>query len=240
MATHFVILSSFNRPRLVRLAIRSVLCQTVRDWRLVVADDGSDARTLGSIKAEISGDHRCLVLSSAPDGSVRRRDGARRATLMINTALRLVEGEIIHYLCDDDIFHRERLEVFDSLFSNKAVEVGYGRLGHLDVSGRTIGGPEFPQSVADPRSMIDHCQFAHRASVMGGMPSWPIPADGFYAIDSLFLTELAKHHTFSGIDRTVAFKRFHPHNMLFGTKDRTTSRREEGPLRMALRRLLGR
>ncbi len=40
-----IVTATYNRPASLRLAIRSALLQTLRDWRLIVIGDACDDRT---------------------------------------------------------------------------------------------------------------------------------------------------------------------------------------------------
>lgn len=49
MPRHSVILGSYNRPKLIRLALDSVFAQTVQDFEVIITDDGSNEETLSAI-----------------------------------------------------------------------------------------------------------------------------------------------------------------------------------------------
>jgi len=63
MAKVFLGVPTFNRPRLVRQAVRSVLSQQGADLELLVSDDASDARSAKVVAAFVDGlkDHRASL-----------------------------------------------------------------------------------------------------------------------------------------------------------------------------------
>src|ERR1017187_1940494 len=99
-----VIMTSYNRPRLLRDAIDSMLDQTYEDFELIVADDGSSPATLASINNYT--DPRIVKLFLGR----RELDGARYCH-SINAALDVATGDLISYLTDDDFYLPRRLEV---------------------------------------------------------------------------------------------------------------------------------
>lgn len=120
-----VILSSYNRPQLVRQAIRSVLDQTLSNLELIIADDGSNEDTLQAIYFECSTDERVVLQLH----HVRERSGMiMRYAQRINQALNKATGETISYLPDDDLFFPERLAGLSAfLDSHPKVFTVYGR-----------------------------------------------------------------------------------------------------------------
>jgi glycosyltransferase involved in cell wall biosynthesis len=146
-----VLLTVYNRPRLAHDAIRSVLQQDCRHWRLYILDDGCNADTrraiqfavhggnTGAIWRRMWGDENGTAIELA-GGSVvwwkgRERTMEERKSSIsysrsINIAFNLLtRGErFVTYLCDDDYFYpesvRKRREV---LVQHPDLHVVYGR-----------------------------------------------------------------------------------------------------------------
>lgn len=223
---HSVILGSYNRPKLVRRAIRSVFAQTFPDWQLIVADDGSDAKTLQAIQEEIKDDSRAFLNPCRePISDVYRTDCSSRACRRINDALKLVRGQMIHYLADDDWYVPARFDVFNRLFGNPKVMCGYGRLMIVDGNGNSAGQLYPPSPCHQPLYHLDHNQVAHRTETLATVGDWPTKEIGDYALEGHFFNILAKHWPFVGRDEVVAYKVFHPLNMQ-KTREHSTKERE--------------
>ena len=222
--THSVILGSYNRPKMVARAIRSVLAQSVPRFQLIVTDDGSNEETLDSIRTSFASDPRCLLLTQkhVPDDA-QRVDCANRAVQRINDAIPHVRGDIVHYLPDDDFYNESRFEVFDAIFSNPEVSAGYGRLIYVNAEGIPLGPTRYADGVADPLGVLDQNQVAHRREVFERIPKWADAVD--WASEGHFFRAVSRIWKFHGLDRVVAFKTEHDLCMS-RTKARSTGQRE--------------
>jgi len=84
-----ILIPTFNRPKLLLRALKSLQAQLYRDWEALVVDDGDDA---GLEAALTLGDPRVRGMHNRGRGQVQAR----------NTALEAAKGEIIALLDDDD------------------------------------------------------------------------------------------------------------------------------------------
>lgn len=225
---HTVIMTSFNRPKLVRTAISSVLGQTTGDLQFLITDDGSNDETISSINNAIKNDNRCTLLTR--ERVVETEDKARpncmgRAAENINKALDLVTGDIVHYLCDDDWYHPKRFETFESLMTKSEVLVAYGRLVYMIDELTPISQERYFEEVKDPLGVLDLNQVIHKSSMLKQVPKW-IDDPGFASDGYFFRGLMNTAKRFYGIDKVVAYKRFHKYNMQH-TMRNTTGKREE-------------
>lgn len=228
---HTVILGSFNRPKMVRDAIRSVKAQTRDDWQLIITDDGSNKETMRAIGAEISGDPRCEVIRySGPSPQEGTRWGAQvRAIERINDALPHVRGELVHYLPDDDFYEPSRFEAFEAAFKDPRVNMVYGRLrwAHADGRPQHVSRDIFPgEPVTDPIGLLDHTQVVHRSMCLDVVNAWQT-TDINYDSDGRFFKKLinAGFGPIRPMDKLVSYHREHGLNMIV-IKDAITSKRE--------------
>jgi glycosyltransferase involved in cell wall biosynthesis len=94
-----IIIPTYNRSRLVVEAVTSVLCQTVKDLEVIVADDGSTDDTRSRI--ESIDDKRVRYFYKANGGvSTARNLGLEKAT-----------GDYVCFLDSDDLWPENFLEV---------------------------------------------------------------------------------------------------------------------------------
>jgi glycosyltransferase involved in cell wall biosynthesis len=93
-----VIMSMRNCAPTVGAAVRSVLMQTLRDWELIVIDDGSSDRS-GAIVEGFHDERIRLIRESVSAGLAAR----------LNQAIALAKGEFIARMDADDICFPERL-----------------------------------------------------------------------------------------------------------------------------------
>lgn len=93
-----VIIPTYNRAPLLQCALDSVLCQSYRDWEVLVCDDGSADETAASLGSAVF-PVRYLRLDHT--GSLGRTR---------NSGIQNSRGEFIAFLDDDDFWHPFKLE----------------------------------------------------------------------------------------------------------------------------------
>ena len=112
-----VLISTYNRPDYLKVAIQSVVDQTLGDWELLVMNDGGV--DVGSVVAAFN-DQRIRYF---PD------DVNRKLPYRFNFGLNAARGKYIAYLGDDDLFYPNHLRVLsDALDENPGVGVVYSDL----------------------------------------------------------------------------------------------------------------
>jgi glycosyltransferase involved in cell wall biosynthesis len=94
-----VILPTYNRLRFLKPAVESVLQQSLGDWELIVADDGSSDDTRTYLKSLIS--ERVRVVWLAHSGNPSR---------VRNAALAKARGEYLAFLDSDDVWAPDKLQ----------------------------------------------------------------------------------------------------------------------------------
>ena len=108
MTTIAVILLSYNRPRMLCEALGTVTgCD-----QLIVTDDGSDF----DVRALVMGCVPAAQFVTMPPMTVGERLVTPRLGSLINSALLLVECDVVTYLCDDDLFHPHWLPAVRAFF----------------------------------------------------------------------------------------------------------------------------
>jgi len=96
-----VILPTFNRLKYLRPAVESVFAQTLVDWELIIADDGSDAETRSYLEGLVDPPRvRVIWLPHSGNYSAVR-----------NAALRAARGEYVAFLDSDDVWLPQKLEL---------------------------------------------------------------------------------------------------------------------------------
>lgn len=126
-----IIMPTFNRLAWLRAAIQSVRDQTLEDWELIVADDGSDEPTRGYLHAlRADSGHRVRVLFLTHRGN---------PPVARNTALSEARGEYVAFLDSDDVWLPRKLEMqIASLGEHPAREWSYTRSVLVDGSGQPL------------------------------------------------------------------------------------------------------
>ena len=107
-----VILPTFNRRALLPAAIRSVLGQTFRDWRLFVVNDGGE---------DVSD-----VVAGFGDPRIECHDRPHLGkAAALNYGLGLVRSKYVAYMDDDDLVYPDHLAGLVSLAEEKKAEFVY-------------------------------------------------------------------------------------------------------------------
>jgi glycosyltransferase involved in cell wall biosynthesis len=121
-----VIMTTYERPKLLKRAVKSVLNQTFEDWELIIIDDYSKDRT-----------QRICERFAKKDGRIRyiRRDSNfGQHTRPKNEATRAARADLIAYLDDDNTYRRDHLQVLWKYLKDN--DVVYGDRWLIDETGR--------------------------------------------------------------------------------------------------------
>jgi glycosyltransferase involved in cell wall biosynthesis len=123
-----VIMPTFNRLEFLRPAIQSVFAQTLADWELIIADDGSAAETRAYL--ESLDDPRVKVIWLGHSG---------RPSAVSNIALREARGDYIAFLDSDDLWLPGKLAMqVESLRNHSERGWSYTRFAVVDSSGNPL------------------------------------------------------------------------------------------------------
>lgn len=113
-----VIIISYNRPRMLKEAVDSVLGQTHKDLRAIIYDDGSDSFDIEDFVGQYDDDRLALVTSPKLTPEQRVEKGTTRWADNINSILEMIpREEYVAYLCDDDLMHPKWLETVNHRFT---------------------------------------------------------------------------------------------------------------------------
>jgi glycosyltransferase involved in cell wall biosynthesis len=129
-----IILPTFGRLNYLRLAVASVFRQTLEDWELIIADDGSDEETRAYLRT-LEGDSRTKLMWLTHTGI---------PAIVRNAALREAQGEYVAFLDSDDLWAPEKLSrQVRTLRSRPACRWCYTAVSHIDGSGQPLAEPVF-------------------------------------------------------------------------------------------------
>jgi len=126
-----IVLPTFNRPQLLRLALDSVAAQTLRDFELIIADDGSDEPMRAWLR----------TLVTPPD--IRLLELPHSGTLAVvrNAALAAARGEYVAFLDSDDLWSPDKLaRQVQQLRSGAPGDWSYTNFTCIDADGERLLG----------------------------------------------------------------------------------------------------
>jgi glycosyltransferase involved in cell wall biosynthesis len=129
-----IILPTFGRLQYLRPAVDSVQCQSLQDWELIIADDGSDEATRAYLRT-LAADSRIEVVWLAHTGI---------PAIVRNAALRAARGAYVAFLDSDDLWLPEKLaRQLEALRSRATCHWSYTAVSHIDGLGQTLAEPVF-------------------------------------------------------------------------------------------------
>lgn len=102
-----VVIPTYNRAKLLKKAIQSVIDQTISDWELIVVDNGSTDNTK-IVVLEFNDKRIQYFFQEENDRSAARNRGVLEAI-----------GEYICFLDDDDYYLKNHLNVFYNFFAGR-------------------------------------------------------------------------------------------------------------------------
>jgi len=121
-----IVTPTYNRAGFIGDAVRSVLCQSMPDWELLIVDDGSEDNTR-EVLAEYETDPRIHYFYQPNQGQSIAR----------NNALEKVRGDFVGFLDSDDLWCADKLERQLALFeSHPEVHIVHGDESIINEEGR--------------------------------------------------------------------------------------------------------
>lgn len=117
-----VITLTFNHEKYMDECIQSVLNQTIKEWEMIIIDDGSADRTSTIIQQY--DDPRIIYIR-------KEHRGINFLGENYNEALRISKGEFILILEGDDYIPPNRIEVQLPAFKDRDVVLSHGKYGYV-------------------------------------------------------------------------------------------------------------
>lgn len=113
-----VVLTTFNRAKLLRRAIKSVLKQSFKNWELIIVDDGSTDETCQVVFRFMKKIEKIKYLKQKNLGHC----------LAKNTGIQISQGKYLTFLDSDDEYQKDHLKKrVDYLRKNKKIDLIHGK-----------------------------------------------------------------------------------------------------------------
>lgn len=104
-----VVLSYWNRPRMVRNALQSLQENTYQNWQLAFCDDCSEFPGEATVCEMFSPEQIARTVFYNSNDREKRTRGVSTYGKMVNQAIRNSDADICVFLCDDDALQRDYL-----------------------------------------------------------------------------------------------------------------------------------
>lgn len=219
-----VLLTTYNRPKLLKLSLGSVLDQTFQDFEVILLDDNSDDQDQIEYIKSLWNHPKVVVVKSNVQKS--ERPNTTRYATMINEGLKLAKGEYISYLCDDDVFAPTKLEkMVKMLDENPGINVVYGSQDTVRLTEipEKFNPDHYPLEVkahrqshgmmAEASCMVDHSSVMHRRKIYEELGGWLDAPEHWGEGDAAYWRVInGAGHVFYGIDETLDYRLEHGGN----------------------------
>jgi spore maturation protein CgeD len=184
-----VLLTSYDRPRYLQQAVESVLAQTMTDWELIILDDASSDPGVTHYLQGLWWHPRVIIYKARVDEAFR--SATCRYAVQANTGLRLATGRHVTYLCDDDWYAPQRLEIMSGMLdADPDLGVVYSWQAVTDEEGHVKWHRSFGQVVADAYCRVDHSSVMHTAEAGRKAGGWDESAEHWRIGDAVFWRRL--------------------------------------------------
>jgi GT2 family glycosyltransferase len=216
-----------NKPDTAAEAIQSIIDQSYPHWEALVVDSGVLFDAGYYDRFGWRNDRRVRLIRSTETQSIRR--SRAMAPWCFNECFRkgLVSGELVLYLCDDDIFYPHAFETFvayrrchpqaQAMYASQDIGVIYpsgrraiiGERRAIAMGGRSCNGRQMDCEV-------DYLQFCHTKEVLSLLPAmeyWPEEKPTASHADGLFMERIGEHVPIHPIDVKVSQNRRTPESI---------------------------
>lgn len=201
------ILLSYNRPRMLREALASMI--EAQAEHVILVDDGSDFDAAELVRSV----YPSAKVVQAPKMTLEQRLITPRLGTLINRALALVDTPYVAYLCDDDLFHPGWLSVVQAWFGSHPLEHWCRGDWYIFDEGQT---PTLERLCPLDGRQLTTGNFAHAIACYSteGI-RWNSTSVACH--DDMFLWDVARFHNVYSIPHAGAiagWRRVHKHNAL--------------------------
>jgi spore maturation protein CgeD len=204
-----VLLTSYNRPAMLRDAVESVLAQTYTDFELIILDDNSPDVPGGVPELLTSWWNYPQVRVYKDNVQPAERPVKVRYAVLANIGLRLARGEYITYLCDDDLYLPNRLAAMVARLDEGGCQVVYGsqRVTRNGVEQFTRHATHILPKAS---MVVDHSSVMHTAQAAAEVGGWDEDRANWRHADATFWDRLtAAQHWFYPVGEVTDIHRYH-------------------------------
>lgn len=125
-----VVLPVYNGEKYIKESIDSVICQSYKDWELIIVDDCSNDSTSEIIAEYADTDKRIKV---------RRNEKNLRLPGSLNVGFRAAQGEYLTWTSDDNRYKENAFDVMLREISNNEADFVFSGMDYIDAEGDKTG-----------------------------------------------------------------------------------------------------
>lgn len=197
-----VITPMYNAADYLSETIDSVLCQTYRDWELILIDDCSEDNSLEIAHSYASSDPRVVVLQ------MKRNSGMAQA---INYGCREAKGQFIAFLDSDDLWLSDKLEKQLNFMKDGGYAISCTSYVQINEEGTREGRLFKARTKVNYRRMLLDCPVGHSTVIydVAKLGKQIVPDIRKRSDDALWLQILKTEPYIWGLRETLVKYRLH-------------------------------
>ncbi|GLI08708.1 glycosyl transferase family 2 [Paenibacillus tyrfis] len=141
-----VLIPAYNRPRYLELALQSVLNQTYKNIEIIVCDDSTNDGVEQMIQPYLKNNTNLHYYRNERQLNYEN----------LHKLFRLAKGKYISYLCDDDLYHKNKLEKMVRILEhNKSVTLVTSYRQLIDLDGNVLGDLPSTKRLFQETTIVD-------------------------------------------------------------------------------------
>lgn len=143
-----ILISSYNRPNFLEIALNSALQQTYKNIEIIICDDSTNDDVKNMIQPYLK---RYNFIKYYNNGGPLGKYGAKNS----DKCLSLAKGVYINYLNDDDVFYPKKIEIMVEHLRNKNTTLVTSHRSLIDSKGTVLPDNEVTMSICNENCMYD-------------------------------------------------------------------------------------
>lgn len=153
-----IVLTTYQRPQMLKRALKSIVTQSFSNFELIIVDDGSVDETDEIVEQFKERDPRIKYIKlpkNSGSHSLPKNEGTRAAT-----------APVICYFDDDNVMMRDHVNVLYKAYKKAPHDVVYGINLNIDDTGRSPARPGHMVNINHPSANINDRNFIDTNSVL--------------------------------------------------------------------------
>lgn len=203
-----IVITSYNQPSLLPIAVASAIGQSWGNTQVIIADDNSSETSVRQYLEKMKSKADVVVFTSDVSDEDRGKT-ARYATQINHAVNQYADGDYLFFLPDDDCFHRRKVEEQVNQMIANNWDVSYGSqllYNHLNVK---IGERRAIDQLESAFNIVDHGQVCVTRRAFDSVGGWPDGPECWSGADAYFWNRLtAAGYLFNPVPNALCMKTY--------------------------------
>jgi glycosyltransferase involved in cell wall biosynthesis len=143
-----ILISAYNRPNFVEIALNSALQQTYKNIEIIICDDSTDDKVQNIVRLYLQ---KYSNIRYYNNGGPMGRYGAENSNKCLNLAM----GKYINYLNDDDVFYPRKIEEMAKYLKDESITLVTSHRSCIDSKGNILPDNEVTAPISNENHIYD-------------------------------------------------------------------------------------